>query len=44
MFYLQRDEQTEQTKEYRNSASKEVFVKYLKEQKLNMHYDEDGNP
>uniref|UniRef100_U9SSP5 Uncharacterized protein n=1 Tax=Rhizophagus irregularis (strain DAOM 181602 / DAOM 197198 / MUCL 43194) TaxID=747089 RepID=U9SSP5_RHIID len=38
------DEQTEQIKEYRNSVSKEVFVEYLKEQKLNKHYNEDGNP
>jgi hypothetical protein len=44
VLYLQQDEQTEQIKEYRNSVSKEIFVKYLKEQKLNKHYNEDGNP
>ncbi|RGB26449.1 hypothetical protein C1646_770413 [Rhizophagus diaphanus] len=38
------DDQTEQMKEYRNSVSKEIFVKYLKEQKSNKHYSKDGNP
>ncbi|GET64037.1 hypothetical protein RIR_jg4391.t2 [Rhizophagus irregularis DAOM 181602=DAOM 197198] len=36
---LNKYRKAEQTKEYRNSVSKEVF-----EQKLNERYDEDGNP